>query len=32
MRIGFRANEQRRAKTMLEKTNVNGNLEFKTIL
>ena len=32
MRIGFRANEQRRAKTMLEKTNKNGNLEFKTII
>ena len=32
MRIGFRANEQRRAKTMLEKTNENGNLEFKTIV
>ena len=31
MRIGFRANEQRRAKTMIEKTNKNGNLEFKTI-
>jgi len=32
MRIGFRANEQRRAKTMLEKTNKNGNSEFKTIV
>jgi hypothetical protein len=32
MRIGFRANEQRRAKTMLEKTNENGNLEHKTIV
>ena len=32
MRIGFRANEQRRSKTMLEKTNKNGNLEFKTIV
>jgi len=31
MRIGFRANEQRRAKTMIKKTNKNGNLEFKTI-
>lgn len=31
MRIGFRANEQRRAKTMLSKVNKNGNLEFKTI-
>jgi hypothetical protein len=32
MRIGFRANEQGRAKTMLEKTNKNGNSEFKTII
>jgi len=32
MRIGFRANEQRRSKTMLEKTNKNGNLEFKAIV
>lgn len=32
MRIGYRANEQSRAKTMLEKTNENGNLEFKTIV
>jgi hypothetical protein len=32
MRIGFRANETRRAKTMLEKTNKKGNLEFKTIV
>ena len=32
MRIGFRANEQRRAKNMFEKTNENGNLEFKTIV
>ncbi len=32
MRIGFRANEQRRAKTMLEKTNKKGFLEFKTIV
>lgn len=32
MRIGFRANEQRRAKTMLAKTNKNGNSEFKTII
>lgn len=32
MRIGFRANEQSRAKTMLDKTNKNGNLEFKTIV
>ena len=32
MRIGFRANEMNRAKTMLEKLNSNGNLEFKTII
>jgi hypothetical protein len=32
MRIGYRANEQSRARTMLEKTNENGNLEFKTIV
>ena len=32
MRIGFRANEQRRAKTMLSKVNKNGNLEFKAIV
>tara|TARA_R110002110_G_scaffold138317_3_gene324058 strand:- start:29 stop:868 length:840 start_codon:yes stop_codon:yes gene_type:complete len=32
MRIGFRANEQSRAKTMLSKTNLNGNSEFKTII
>tara|TARA_S200002703_G_scaffold36891_2_gene32048 strand:+ start:762 stop:1610 length:849 start_codon:yes stop_codon:yes gene_type:complete len=32
MRIGFRANEHRRAKTMLEKTNKNGNSTFKTIV
>tara|TARA_R110001592_G_scaffold227871_1_gene484253 strand:- start:11 stop:877 length:867 start_codon:yes stop_codon:yes gene_type:complete len=32
MRIGFRANEGSRAKTMLSKTNQNGNLEFKTIV
>ncbi len=31
-RIGFRANEQNRAKSMLEKTNKNGNLEFKKII
>jgi hypothetical protein len=31
-RIGFRANEQSRAKTMLEKTNKNGLSEFKTIV
>ena len=29
MRIGFRANEQRRAKTMNEKLNSNGLLEIK---
>jgi hypothetical protein len=29
MRIGFRANEMRRAKTMQEKTNENGLLEIK---
>jgi hypothetical protein len=32
MRIGFRANEQSRAKNMISKTNSNGNLEFKTII
>tara|TARA_R110000868_G_scaffold377908_1_gene643287 strand:+ start:63 stop:920 length:858 start_codon:yes stop_codon:yes gene_type:complete len=32
MRIGFRANEQSRAKTMLSKVNSIGNLEFKTII
>jgi len=32
MRIGFRANEQTRAKTILEKTNKNGFSEFKTIV
>lgn len=32
VRIGFRANEQRRAKTMLLKTNKNGNSVFKTIV
>lgn len=32
MRIGFRANEQSRAKTMLNKTNENGFLEMKTIV
>ena len=32
MRIGFRANEQGRAKTMLKKTNKNGNSEFKAII
>lgn len=32
MRIGFRANEQSRAKTMLEKLNNNGLMEHKTII
>ena len=32
MRIGFRANEQRRAKNMIEKTNENGILEMKAIV
>ena len=32
MRIGFRANEQSRAKSMLEKTNKNNFLEFKHIV
>lgn len=32
MRIGFRANEQRRASNMLDKTNENGNSTFKTIV
>ena len=32
MRIGFRANEQSRAKTMLSKTNENGNSTFKSIV
>jgi len=32
MRIGFRANEGSRAKTMLSKTNSVGNLTFKTIV
>lgn len=32
MRIGFRANEQKRAKTMLEKCNENGLQEFKSIV
>jgi hypothetical protein len=31
-RIGFRANEQRRAKTTLKKTNANGFLEMKAII
>lgn len=32
MRIGFRANEVSRAKTMLSKTNENGNSTFKAIV
>ena len=32
MRIGFRANEQQRAKRMLEKTNTNGYLEMKAVI
>lgn len=32
MRIGFRANEQSRAKNMISKTNSNGNLEMKVII
>jgi len=32
MRIGFRVNEMSRAKTMIEKTNKNGILEFKDII
>jgi len=32
MRIGFRANEMSRAKTMISKTNSNGLLEFKSII
>lgn len=32
MRIGFRANEKSRVKTMLSKTNENGNLTMKTIV
>lgn len=32
MRIGFRANEQRRASNMLDKTNENGNSTYKTIV
>ena len=31
-RIGYRANEQNRAKTMLDKTNINGLLEMKAIV
>lgn len=32
MRIGYRANEKSRSKTMLSKTNKNGNLEMKAIV
>jgi len=32
MRIGFRANEKKRAKTMNDKINENGLLEFKHII
>jgi hypothetical protein len=32
MRLGFRANEQSRAKTTLSKTNKNGLIEFKHIV
>jgi len=32
MRIGFRANEMRRAKTMNDKINANGLLEYKAIV
>jgi len=32
MQIGFRANEQRRAKNMLERANKNGLIEFKDII
>ena len=32
MQIGFRANETKRAKRMIEKTNKNGLSEFKTII
>ncbi len=32
MRIGFRANEMRRAKKMIEKQNQNGLLTFKSII
>jgi hypothetical protein len=32
MRIGYRANEMSRAKTMISKLNKNGNLEFKDIV
>ena len=32
MRIGFRANEQRRAKNMIEKTNQDGILQMRAIV
>jgi hypothetical protein len=32
MRIGFRANETKRAERMIKKTNENGLIEFKTVL
>lgn len=32
MRIGYRANEMSRAKTMISKLNKNGNSEFKDII
>ena len=32
VRIGYRANETRRAKTMLNKVNDNGNLEMKDVI
>lgn len=32
MRIGFRANEMNRAKKMMDKTNINGLLEFNDII
>jgi len=32
MRIGFRANEMKRAKKMIEKSNENGILEFRDIV
>lgn len=32
MRIGFRANETRRAKNMIQKSDKNGNLSFKKIV
>ena len=32
MRVGFRANEMRRAKSMIEKVNSNGLLTFKAVV